>query len=174
MNNKHDRHIRSIALAGMLAAIITVGILLVRIPVPGTSGYVHVGDAVIYIAAYILPLPYAIAACAIGGALADGLVSAVVYIIPTALTKSLMVLGASCSIKLLGDKKLGFLVAFIAGALLNTIGYFVCEWIMFGMAYAVSGVLWNLVQGAAGALIAAPFVTIIKHGGRILRNRDND
>ena len=35
------------------------------------GGYIHLGDALIYLAAVLLPAPYAMAAGAIGGGLAD-------------------------------------------------------------------------------------------------------
>ncbi len=62
---------------------------LLHIPLP-TGGYVHIGDALIYLAACLLPTPYAAAAAAIGAGLAD-LLTAPVWVIPTLVIKILVV-----------------------------------------------------------------------------------
>lgn len=67
-----DRTLR-IVIAAMFAAMIAVLTAFVQIKTP-TGGYIHLGDSMIYIAASFLPMPYAIAASAIGGGLADLLV----------------------------------------------------------------------------------------------------
>lgn len=67
-----DRTLR-IVIAAMFAAMIAVLTAFVQIKTP-TGGYIHLGDSMIYIAASFLPMPYAIAAAAIGGGLADLLV----------------------------------------------------------------------------------------------------
>ncbi len=52
------------------AAIAATTAYVLHIPLP-TGGYIHVGDALIYLAACLLPMPWAIAAGAVGGAVAD-------------------------------------------------------------------------------------------------------
>lgn len=67
---------KNIVLTGLLAAMVCVATSLLHITIPGgTGGYVHLGDAVIYLAAAILPTPYAVAAAAIGAGVADLLVA---------------------------------------------------------------------------------------------------
>ncbi len=64
-------NIRSLAIAAVFAAAIAATTAYVlHIPLP-TGGYVHVGDALIYLAACLLPMPWAMAAGAVGGAVAD-------------------------------------------------------------------------------------------------------
>lgn len=65
---------------------------LLHIPVGANGGYIHLGDAVVYLAAVLLPTPYAMAAAAIGGALADLMTGAVMWAAPTAIVKAVMVL----------------------------------------------------------------------------------
>ena len=51
--------------AALFAAVITLTTAyLLHIPVP--TGYVHLGDAFVYLAAPLLPAPYAVAAAANG------------------------------------------------------------------------------------------------------------
>ena len=67
---KSNQKIKLIALTGVFAALVYV---VTMIHIPTGNGYTHAGDGVIYLAACLLPTPYAVAASAIGGALADGL-----------------------------------------------------------------------------------------------------
>ena len=81
-----------LAVSAMFAAMVTVTTAyLFHIPIGSNGGYIHVGDAFIYLAAAFLPLPYAAAASAVGAALADVLTGAAVYAIPTLIIKALMV-----------------------------------------------------------------------------------
>lgn len=60
---------RRLCVTALFAAIIYV--FTAYIHVPSHTGYTHVGDAFLYLAACILPAPYAAAAGAIGAGLAD-------------------------------------------------------------------------------------------------------
>lgn len=82
-----------LSISGLLAAMIFIVTL---IHVPTGNGYTHAGDGVIYLAACILPTPYAIAASAIGGALADGLSGAAIWIPATVIIKALTAMCFSC------------------------------------------------------------------------------
>lgn len=84
------KKLRLLTAAALFAAAITVmTAYLLHIPLP-TGGYVHIGDALIYLAACLLPTPYAAAAAAIGAGLAD-LLTAPVWVIPTLVIKALVV-----------------------------------------------------------------------------------
>ncbi|MFQ9701150.1 ECF transporter S component [Intestinibacter bartlettii] len=74
---------RNLVTSALLAAIICLvtGYIL-HIPTPN-GGYAHIGDAVIYLSASILPLPYAIACSAIGAGLADLTTGAIIWVLPT-------------------------------------------------------------------------------------------
>ena len=63
--------LKRIVLTGLFSALIFV--FTAYIHVPTGAGYTHAGDGLIYLAACILPTPYAVAAGVVGGALADGL-----------------------------------------------------------------------------------------------------
>ena len=70
---RHDissNRTRLLVTAALFAAVITLTTAyLLHIPVP--TGYVHLGDAFVYLAASLLPAPYAVVAAAIGAGLAD-------------------------------------------------------------------------------------------------------
>ena len=153
---------RNIALAGVLAALITLFMWFVKIPIPATSGYVHLGDSLIYLAVYILPMPYAVAAAAVGGAIADLCVGAVSYVLPTAVIKALMAYLASLFFRGEDTKLPQFFAAFLFGAIITVFGYFTFEWVYWGLSYAATGFVWNIVQAIAGAVLTVPFIGAVR------------
>ena len=77
---------------GLFAAMITVMTAYIcHIPYGANGGYIHFGDALIYVAAVFLPRPYALAAAAIGGGLAD-LLTAPMWAPATIIIKMLITL----------------------------------------------------------------------------------
>ena len=87
----NQKKLRLLTVTAMFAAAITVTTAyLLHIPIP-TGGYVHLGDALIYLAACLLPVPYAAAAAAVGAGLAD-LLTAPMWVLPTLVIKALIVL----------------------------------------------------------------------------------
>ena len=71
-------------------AIAVTTAYLLHIPIP-TGGYIHLGDALIYLAACLLPAPYAVGAAMVGAGLAD-LLTAPLWVVPTLLIKALVAL----------------------------------------------------------------------------------
>ena len=64
---KIDKKIKNLTLTGLMAALITLFTAFIfHIPTGVNGGYVHLGDALIYLSAVRLPWPYAMAAGAIG------------------------------------------------------------------------------------------------------------
>ena len=87
---KSSIQIRRLVLTGLFAALIYLFTSIVKIPTG--QGYTHAGDGMIFLAASILPTPYAVAAGAIGGALADGLTGFYIWMPATIVIKALTAL----------------------------------------------------------------------------------
>lgn len=86
---------RRMVTAALFAAVITVvTAYFLHIPIP-TGGYLHMGDTFIYLAASILPAPYAVFAASVGAGLAD-LLTAPVWVLPTVLIKAVVALQFTC------------------------------------------------------------------------------
>ena len=83
------KHLYLIVTAALCAALIAVMTAFVKFNTGINDGYLHFGDSMVYLAACILPLPYAMVAAAIGGALADILAGAAVWAPFTAVIKAL-------------------------------------------------------------------------------------
>ncbi len=103
--------------------------------IPTGNGYIHLGDTFIYLAACILPTPYAIAAAAIGAGLADIATGAAIWFIPTIIIKSLMALVFfKKSDTLVNPRNITFA---IIASIIGLIGYVIAEIIIFGNPMAV-------------------------------------
>lgn len=112
---------RNLVLAGLFAAIICITISI-HIPTGFNGGYVHLGDTFIYIAAVLLPTPYAMVAAGIGGGLADALAGGMIWVLPTIIIKPIMVLFFTSKLDNIICKK-NILAIFIAG-IVGWFGYY--------------------------------------------------
>ena len=148
---KSDIKLRYITLAGLFAALIALfTAYILHIPA-GPNGYIHLGDALIYLAAALLPMPYAMAAGAIGGGLAD-LLTAPMWAPATVIIKILIVIPfTSKHNKLLAKRNL---IAPVIAMLITIIGYYFAELILYGKetAFLVS-VTSNSIQGLGSAAV---------------------
>lgn len=155
--------VRLLTMTALFAAAITVmTAYMLHIPIP-TGGYIHLGDALIYLAACLLPVPYAAAAAAIGAGLAD-LLTAPMWVLPTLVIKAVMVLFfTNRGERLLCRRNL---VAVIIAGLFSPAAYALAGCAMAGtMAAFVPQFLGTLVQGiGSGALfiVIAPTLDGVK------------
>lgn len=81
---------RLITLSAVFAAMTYA--LTAFLHIPTAKGYIHIGDAVIFIAASLLPKPYAMASAAVGAALSDALSGYWIWMPATFVIKSLTAL----------------------------------------------------------------------------------
>lgn len=91
MKTHTEKTLKLLVLSAMFAAMTTVLTFFIKIPTAG-GGYIHLGDAVIYLAACFLPTPYAMLSAGVGGALSDLFGGYFVYLFPTFLIKALIAL----------------------------------------------------------------------------------
>ena len=158
MKTKHSAHTLNIVIAAMFAAMIAVMTAFVQIKTP-TGGYVHLGDSMIYLAASFLPLPYAVAAAAIGGGIADLLVypETLIY---TVIIKAVNAVFFSAKSDRLLTKRNALMT--IPSGLVTVVGYSISKLIRLLLAgdsfrSALVNALWkmpeNSIQAVASALI---------------------
>ncbi len=160
MNEKNSERIRLIALSGMFAAMITVMTTFIRIPA-SHNGYTHAGDSMIYLAAMVLPAPFAAAASAVGGFMADILAGAPEWAFATAIIKAINTLpfiAARHYLKKL-DRDNRIISPYAIAMLLPTslvtiVGYYIAEGLMFGFeASLITTLLTGWLQPTAGAAV---------------------
>ncbi len=150
----------TLAVGGMLAALIFVATSLLTFPIPMTSGYVHLGDAIILLGAGLLGW-LAIPAAALGSMLADLLLGYVTYALPTFLIK-----GAVAAIAALGAKRKPLALKalfFLLAEVVMVLSYFLVEWLLmgYGAAGAWANVPGNAIQGASGIILAMVFLPLL-------------
>ncbi len=145
--------LKNIITTALFAAIITVSTTFLHIPIGTNGGYIHLGDCFIYLAACFLPLPYAMLAGAIGGGLAD-LIAAPMWILPTVIIKSLLVISFTSKTDKIINKRNIF--AIFIGAIITCGGYYIAEAILFGnWVTPVASIIGSLIQAAGSGVLFA-------------------
>ena len=168
MGPHQNQKLHYLVLSALFAAAIAVmTAYLLHIPIP-TGGYIHLGDALIYLAACLLPVPYAAAAAAIGAGLAD-LLTAPMWVLPTLVIKAIVVLFFTNK----GERLLcrRNLAAVVVAGLFSPAAYALAGCALAGtMAAFVPQFLGTLVQGiGSGALfiVIAPALDGVKLKERV-------
>lgn len=142
---------KNICFAAMFAAMV-FGLTMLHVPI-GAGGYIHVGDAVIYIVALLMGGPWAFLAAAIGAAGADIVSGVAVYAIPSMILKVLIavpfVLISKKSDKLLSLRTALFTV--ISGVI-TIFGYFITDLIVYREG-AVADLPANVIQAVGSAVV---------------------
>jgi len=137
---------RKIALSAMFIALIFLAIWLFWMP-NGLGGVIHFGDALIFVASTLLPLPYTLFIAALGPGLFN-LVSMPIWLPFTIIIKPIMSLCFTHK----GDTILGPLrnrVAPFVAAGINTGLYFIANMILFdGLGSGVASLPGLGIQGA--------------------------
>lgn len=139
-------------ITGLFAAMITLMTAYIcHIPYGTNGGYIHFGDALIYIAAVLLPRPYALAAAAIGGGLAD-LLTAPMWAPATIIIKMLIALPfTSQQAKILNKRNI---IAPLFSLLISATGYYLAEGILFGSFLApIASFLGSVIQSGGSAVL---------------------
>ena len=126
---------------------------LFHIPIGTAGGYIHLGDAFIYLAAAFLPTPYAMAAAGVGAGLADILSGAPHWAVFTVIIKAAMAVCLTaktprivCTCNVLGS---------VLAGIVCTVGYYFAEVILFGnwIAPLVSTLTGALAQSGGGSVV---------------------
>ncbi len=133
---------RLMIMTALFAALIFVG-TRINIPTGIGSHIVHIGDALIYLAACVLPMPYVMLSGAIGAGLSDFTTpNCMVWVIPTILIKPLLVPYFTRN-----NHKficLRNIFAAVLAGVTGSIGYLVAEIILMGN---VKGALLAFIPG---------------------------
>ncbi len=158
-----------LVMTALMMSLILVGTMLIRIPIPMTQGYVHLGDAMIYIGVLLLGRKNGTAAAAIGSMMADILGGFAFWAPWTLVIKAAMAYTTGIIAERAehhgdrsGQRKTGsaakhliIVSGMILGGVIMTAGYFIAEGIMYGnWPAAALGIPWNIGQFAAGIAIS--------------------
>ena len=155
-----------LVMTALLTAMAVVATLFFKVPIG--PGYIHLGDVVVILAAFLLPRKYACFAGAVGASLADIIGGYAIWAPWTFAIKLCMVLimAASLSASAAKAEKNGSVPSFVFGVreviymiactVLSVGGYYIAEWVIYGNAKApMLGVPFNALQTAGGCVVAA-------------------
>lgn len=145
-----SKKIKLVCISGVLTALVFV--ITAYLHIPTNNGYIHVGDGLIYLAACILPQPYAIAVGAVGALLADCLTGFAVWAPGSVVIKAVTALLFSNKGKRI--MSLHNFIAMIFAAVICAGGYYLYESLLYGNFVApLAGIVASLVQSAASSAL---------------------
>ena len=160
MNN----NLKKLILAALFAALSCVATMSIRIPTPGTGGYIHPGDAIVILSGVILGPVWGFLAGGIGSALSDLIGGYFIYVPITFVIKGLVALAAGLLYQKVGKNQKSRYIAVILGGVADVIlvagGYFVCEFFIYG-AGAAASIPANIIQGIGGLVISCILYPIL-------------
>ncbi len=156
---------RDLTIMGLLVALVAMSTMSFRIPIPATSGYIHLGDSMIFLAAVLFGRKHGAIAGGLGSALADMLSGYAHWALPTLIIKGLMgyIVGRMADQEnnnvLAGRNSMSLIV----GALLMVTGYYFAASFMQGsFIVPLQSIPGNLIQGFGGAVIFVPIGAALK------------
>lgn len=160
MNN----NLKKLILAALFAALSCVATMSIRIPTPGTGGYIHPGDAIVILSGVILGPVWGFLAGGIGSALSDLIGGYFIYVPITFVIKGLVALVAGLLYQKIGKTQKSRYTAVVLGGIADIIlvagGYFVCEFFIYG-AGAAASIPANIIQGIGGLVISCILYPIL-------------
>lgn len=158
-------NLRKLVMAALFAAFACVATMSVRIPTPGTGGYIHPGDAVVILSGVILGPGWGLLAAGIGSALADLFGGYFFYVPITFTIKGAVAFTAGLIYQRVGKTPKSCYTAVLLGGMgdifLVAGGYFLCESVMYGAAAAAASVPANLIQGVSGLVIGLALYPVL-------------
>ena len=160
----------TLVLTGLMAALVMAATSFFKIPVPATNGYVHLGDAFVFLSVLILGRRNGTIAAATGSGLADLLGGYAHWVPWTFAIKGLMALAfgtllifiysktsaaASTETGKKGSAEILTIIAMALSSLIMIGGYFIAHRIIYGnFAAPLAALPGNIAQAAAGVIIA--------------------
>ena len=162
-----------LVLSGLMISLIILGTIIFRIPVPMTQGYVHLGDAMIYLSVFLLGKKQGALAAGLGSALGDILGGYAFWAPWTFIIKFAMAYATGAI--LAKPKKSQALpeasgqapqaarkfsspgiLAMITGGLVMCAGYLIAERVIYGSwTIAAIALPWNTGQFVTGITVTA-------------------
>lgn len=157
-------NVRKLTLTALFIALTCVATFIIRIPIVGTGGYIHPGDAFVILSGILLGPLYGALAGGIGSALADLFGGYMIYVPITLIVKAVIAAGVGYIYHHLTAKIHSPIIKCILCGVFATIvvalGYLFFEYFLYGAA-ALTSVPANLIQGISGLIISTvllPFV----------------
>jgi len=153
-------NVRKIALITVMAAVVCALTLVVKIPVPATGGYIHLGDVGANFAALAFG-PW-LGSLIVGGgmAIADLIAAYSIYAPGTLIIHGFQAVVVAYVGK--SRKPRAMLLGAIAGGVVVVSGYFIYQWLILrmGAVTAAKEIPFNIIQALSG-LVGVPVYILV-------------
>ena len=155
-----------VVLTGLMMCLVTMATMFIKIPVPFTQGYVHLGDSMIFLSILVLGKKNGTIAAGVGSALGDILGGYAFWAPWTLLIKALMAFIMGCFVEHMEKKgknhvgvagvSLMEIIGMTLAGIEMTVGYYIVEAVMYGSFITpIPSIPWNIGQFAVGMVISS-------------------
>lgn len=155
---KTNNNTRKMVMTALFMALVCTATMVIRIPTPGTNGYIHPGDALVILSGIFLGPVQGLLSAGIGSALADFLGGYLLYVPATFLIKGLTAFCCGLVFQRLsataGKRTAGVVIGGLTDMVFVACGYWLYETCYYGMAAALASVPSSLIQGLGGLVLA--------------------
>ncbi len=160
-----DKKVKDMVYTALFAALVCVATFIIKVPLPVSGGYAHMGDGFIFIAVLLIGRKNGAWAGAIGAALADIIGGYSFYALPTFIIKGIMALIMGYMIeKLPSSIKHKWAAGAVTGSVWQVLAYYLVGSLMVGnFLTTISEIPGNAVQSATGIIVTAAFLAVFKH-----------
>jgi len=153
--------VKQICVIGVMACLVLLGTMILRLPV-SAYGYIHLGDALIYVFAVYWGKRYGALAGAFGACLAD-ILSGYAFMAPSTFV---IKFAMGFAVGRLADKRRNVfknIFAVAIGALIMLAGYFITMLIITGNLYTAffGETVWDFAQAVGGVAMYLALGTVI-------------
>lgn len=149
-----NKKVQLMCITGVFTALVFV--VTAYLHIPTNNGYIHVGDGLLYLAACVLPWPYAMVVGAGGAFLADCLTGFAVWAPGSVIIKALTVLLFSSK----KDKVINLRnsLAVFPATIVCAGGYYLYESLIYGnFVSPLAGIPASVTQSVASAIVFIAF-----------------
>ena len=170
--NQNDNRIMNLVLTGLMMCLVMVATMFIKVPIPFTQGYVHLGDSMIFLSVLVLGTRNGCIAAGVGSALGD-IVGGYAFWAPWTLAiKLVMALIMGVFVEHMEKRGInqsdhsGIALTEIVGMSLAGIemvaGYYIASAVMYGnLLVPLPSVPWNIGQFVVGMVIATALATAL-------------
>lgn len=170
--------LRSLVQIALLAALTFVATFIIKIPSPSGTGYVNLGDAMVFVSAILLGGKRGALAAGLGGFLSDAIGGYPVYAPFTFVIKAVMALIVGLiayRANSQGRNPINNTFAFIAAGVWEVIAYFGAGILIYALTISsvintaiiqsIADIPGNIVQASVGVVIAVPLALLLTKSG---------
>jgi len=168
---KNESSNKNMTKTAMMAALVFVGIYLIKIPVP--NGYTHLGDCMIFLGVLLLGKKRGALAGAIGATISDVLGGYMNWAIPTFFIKYIMAFIMGLFIdKIMPNFKWNWIVGAVVGGLMQCVLYTACDCVMYGLMYGIAGIPSIVMQTISGIALLCILVAVLSKSGALSKLKE--